>query len=89
MALTLSAEDRKQALASLRRYCTEEMELEVGDLQASGLLDFILKEIAPSVHNAAIAEAETLLRDRLADLDGVLHQPEFGYWPKGTSVRRK
>jgi hypothetical protein len=29
------------------------------------------------------------MRDRVADLEGVCHEPEFAYWPKGPSVRRK
>ena len=41
-------------------------------------------EIAPSVYNAAIADAQTYLRDRVADLEGACYAPEFGYWPKAT-----
>jgi len=29
------------------------------------------------------------LRDRLADLEATCYEPEFVYWPKGSSVRRK
>ena len=52
--------------------------------QARHLLEFFLKEIAPSVYNAAIADAQTYLRDRVADLEGACYAPEFGYWPKAT-----
>lgn len=89
VALKLSPETRKQALASLRRYCTDELELELSDIQLQGLLDFLVKEIGPSVHNTALADAEAFLRDRLTDLAATLSEPEFAYWPKGTSVRRK
>jgi len=91
MTVRLSDEASKQARASIRRYCAEELELdtEITDLQVASLLDFFLKEIAPSVHNATIAEAQVYLRDRLADLDSACSQPEFVYWPKGSSVRRK
>lgn len=89
MTIQLSPDDEKQAVASLRRFCEEELELEVNELQSRHLLRFILTEIAPSAHNAGVAAAEAYLRDRLADLDGVCHVPEFAYWPKGASVRRK
>ncbi len=88
MSVQLSAEATKQALASLQRYCTEELEFELNGLQARMLLNFVLKEIAPSAYNAGVAAAEVFLRDRVADLEGV-HEAEFAYWPKGTSVRRK
>lgn len=89
MAITLSPEARKQALTSLRRFCTEGLELEVTDLQTIGLLDFLLREIGPSIYNGAISDAQAFLRDRVADLEGTCAEPEFAYWPKGSSVRRK
>ncbi len=91
MAVELSDEARRQAVASLRRFCTDELELEDGipEIQATQLLDFVLKEIGPSVYNAAIADAQAFLRDRLADMEATLYEPEFAYWPKGSSVRRK
>jgi uncharacterized protein (DUF2164 family) len=89
MPIELSADAKKQALASLRRYCTEELEIEPSDIQIAMLLDFVLKEIAPSAHNAGLEAAEAFLRDRLADLEGACYEPEFAYWPKGASVRRK
>jgi uncharacterized protein (DUF2164 family) len=91
MAIALSDDARKQALASIRRYCAEnlDLDLEAGDLKIALLLDFFLKEIAPSVYNAAIVDAQVFLRDRLADLEATCYEAEFVYWPKPSSVRRK
>jgi len=89
VTVELSPDDRKQALASLRRFCADELEMELNELQAGQLLKFVLQEIAPSAYNAGVAAAEAYLRDRVADLEGVCHLPEFAYWPKGASVRRK
>jgi len=89
MSIELSPDAQKQALTSLRRFCAEELESELTDLQARQLLKFVLQEIAPAAYNAGVAAAEAYLRDRVADLEGVCHEPEFAYWPKGTSVRRK
>ena len=89
MAVTLSEDATKEAIASIRRYCGEHLELEIGDLQAGSLLDYFLKELAPSVYNAAIADAQTYFTDRLEDLEGTCHEREFAYWPKSSTVRRK
>lgn len=89
MAISLSLDDRKQALASLRRFCTDELETDLSDIQLTALLEFLLKEIGPSVYNGAIIDAQAFLRDRLGDLEATCYEPEFSYWPKGTSVRRK
>ena len=89
MAVALSDDSRKQALSSLKRFWSENLETEVSDLQAIALLDFVLKEIAPCVYNSAVADAQAYLRDRVADLEGSVYEPEFTYWPKGSSVRRK
>lgn len=52
------------------------------------LLDFFLKEIAPTVYNGAISDAQTYLRDRVGDLEGACYEPEFAYWAKPTRRSR-
>jgi uncharacterized protein (DUF2164 family) len=89
MSIQLSDEAKKQATASLQRYCTEELDVELTGIQATMLLNFFLAEIAPSAYNAGVAAAEAFLRDRLGDLEATCYEPEFAYWPKGASVRRK
>lgn len=89
MAIELSTEARKQAIASLTRFLAEHVETEVSDLQATALLNFFLEEIGPSAYNLGVADAQTHLRDRIADLDGVCFEPEFPYWPRTNSRRRK
>ncbi len=82
MAIKLSKQTEQQLIASIKRYCAENMEEEVGDLKASLLLDFCVREIGPSIYNQAIAEAQTYFQDRVVDLDSCCYQLEFGYWNK-------
>jgi uncharacterized protein (DUF2164 family) len=89
MAVTLSDDARKQAIASIRRYCTDELDSDLSDIQAASLLAFFLKEVAPTVYNAGIADAQAFLRDRLGDLEATCYEPEFVYWPKASAIRRK
>ena len=82
MAITLSPEIRKQLLVSIKRYVTENLDEEIGDLKAGLLLDYCLQEIGPAVYNQAIADAQSYFTGRVADLEGVCHEEEFGYWPR-------
>jgi uncharacterized protein (DUF2164 family) len=87
MKISLPDTARKQSIASIRRYFADELEQDIGDLKAASLLEFFVKEIAPTVYNGAIADAQAFMRDRVADLEGVCSVPEFAYWPSA-SVRR-
>ena len=88
MPITLSDADAARAIASIRRYAAESLDDEIGDLQARLFLDFVLKEIGPSIYNRAIGDAQAFIRDRAADLESVCNEPEFGYWPR-SAARRK
>ena len=81
-SLELSAEQKKKAIASVQQYLREELDQDVGDLKAGLVLEFILKEVAPSVYNQAIADAQAYFRDRVSDLEGVCYHAEFSYWQK-------
>ena len=72
---------RKQALASLKRYVSENLDQEIGDLKAELLLDYVLRELGPTIYNQAIADAKDFFQERTADLDAVCYRKEFGYWP--------
>jgi uncharacterized protein (DUF2164 family) len=87
MPITLSDEITDRAIASIRRYVAEELDQEIGELKARLMLEFFIKEIGGSVYNAAISDAQTYFRDRVADLDGACSAPEFAYWPKSTGRR--
>lgn len=82
MPIALPAADRPSAVASLQRYAREQLDLDLGDLAAGLLLEFVLEEIGPSVHNRALAEAQRHLAARLADLDVEIGEEEFPYWAR-------
>ena len=78
--IKLAADAEERSLASSKRYFEEHMDDDVGDLKAKLLLDFFLEEIGPSVYNRAITDAQAVMQDRVADLDGTCYQPELSYW---------
>jgi len=82
MPINLSADTTKRLIVSIKRYAAANLDEEIGDLKAGLLLDYVLKEIGPSIYNQAIADAQSYFTGRVADLEGVCHEPEFGYWPR-------
>lgn len=58
----------------------EELDEPIGELTALRVLDFCVREVAPSVYNQAIADAQAYLIDSVADLSGVRCEAEFDYW---------
>lgn len=78
MAIDVPDATKKELLAAIKRYFLEERDVEIGDLQASFLLDFVLKEIGPSIYNQAIKDAQASLHGAVADLDLTLYEPEPG-----------
>lgn len=83
-SITISDDARTQAIASLREYCAEHMDEEIGDLKADLLLEFILTELGPTIYNQAIADARAFFEERAGDLAALCYHKEFP-----SSVRRK
>jgi uncharacterized protein (DUF2164 family) len=88
MAITLAPDARKQAVASIKQYAEKNLDQDVGDLQAALLLDYFLKELAPSIYNQAIQDAQHYFQERASDLEGVCFEREFGYWADKRSARQ-
>ena len=82
MSIKLSKEVEQRLLASIQRYCGENMDEEVGELKAKLLLDFCLREIGPSVYNQAILDAQGAMQDKIAEIETVCYETEFAYWKK-------
>ena len=84
MTIKIREEARTALIASIRRYFTEELEQDIGELKAGFLLDYVFTEIGPVVYNSAIADAQAYFQQRAADLDGVCFEPELAYWNKSS-----
>jgi uncharacterized protein (DUF2164 family) len=82
MAITLKQDVETAVLTSLQRYFSENMDEKIGNLQARNLLDFVLKEIGPSIYNQAISDAQRHMLAKVSDLDVDCYQAELGYWTK-------
>lgn len=82
MAIELDKDTEKYLIESIQRFFAEDMDEDIGDLKAVRVLDFCIQEIAPSVYNQAIADAQTFFTEKALDLGGVRYEPEFDFWKK-------
>lgn len=82
MTIKLQKETRDQLVRSIKRYFAENAESEIGDLKATLLLEFCVKEIGPSIYNQAIADAQAYFQDKAAELAGLRYEAEFDYWKR-------
>jgi uncharacterized protein (DUF2164 family) len=96
MKSTLEKDVEKRLIASIRRYVSENLEIEIGELQSSLFLQFCVEEIGPSVYNQAISDAQTYMQEKALDLDNTCFAIESTYWSRqekltvrGRSIRKK
>ena len=82
MALKLQKESEKYLLNSIKRFMSENFDEQIGDLKAGLILEFIVKEIGPSIYNQAIIDAQNYIQEKTADLSGAHYEPEFDFWKK-------
>lgn len=82
MTIQLKKETEKQLTGSIKRFFKEELDEDIGDLKSQLVLDFFLKEIAPSVYNQAVKDAQAYFQERTNELGDVRHEIEFDYWKK-------
>ena len=87
MDIELSKEIEQALNTSIRRYVSENMENDIGELQASLFLRYCLEEIGPCVYNAAIADAQRYMQEKVSDLEHACYAHEFGYWSKRDKSR--
>ena len=82
MTLELSKAVRERMIASIKQYFTEELDQDIGDLKASFLLNFILKEVSPVIYNSAVTDVQARMQEIVSEIDGTCFEPEFTYWKR-------
>lgn len=89
MPIELAPDTTKQLLASIKRYVLENLDQDIGDLQAGLFLDYCLQEIGPPIYNQAIADAQAYFQARTSDLGDVCYQKESSYWTPKVTVKAR
>lgn len=89
MEISLSKDIEKKLAASIKRYVTENLETDIGELQSSLFLQFCLEEIGPFIYNQAISDAQSYLQEKALDMENSCFAPESTYWIKHDKNRAK
>jgi len=92
MSLSLSKEQKSEAIGSIRRFFSQKLELELSELQAGFLLDYFSAELAPFAYNEGVADAQMFLLRFCEDLPSTCFREPLTYWDlddKSQRVRRK
>ncbi|MDN3398105.1 DUF2164 domain-containing protein [Psychrobacter sp. APC 3426] len=66
--IKLSKEEEEVLLDNLRDYMNEEFDLDIGNLPAKFLFDFMVDLIGPTIYNQAIEDAEPWLYERFISI---------------------
>ena len=82
MSIKLQKDTERYLLGSIKRFFSERMDAGIGDLKAALVLEFLVKEIGPSIYNQAIADAQVYFQEKASDLSGSRYEAEFDYWKK-------
>jgi uncharacterized protein (DUF2164 family) len=82
MSIKLKKETEERLIISIKRYFTEKLDEDIGELKASLVLEYFLKEIAPTIYNIAIGDAQAYINERISDIEGTCYEQEFTYWKR-------
>jgi uncharacterized protein (DUF2164 family) len=80
MEIELAKDVKQRLVASIQRYVSENLETDIGELQASLFLQFCTEEIGPAVYNQAVADAQRYMQERAQDLENNCYAVESTYW---------
>lgn len=71
--ITLSAETEELVLDKLRDYMTAEFDVDIGNLPAKFLLDFIIKTVGLHLYNQVVDDMEPWLYERFTGMLEDMH----------------
>ena len=82
MEIKLEKDDEKKLVISIKRYVSENLDIEIGELQSSLFLQFCLEEIGPVIYNRAISDAQTYMQEKAMDIENTCFAADSTYWAK-------
>ena len=80
MAIELEKDAHARIIGLIKQHFQEELEQDIGDLKATLMLGFILKEIGPFIYNSAVHDVQVRMQEIVSELDGTCFEPEFTGW---------
>ena len=68
LPFALTNDQREDFISLIQNYYLSERDEKLGNLEAGFLLDFFIREIAPSFYNIGVRDSHTYLSEKLDDL---------------------
>lgn len=69
----LTPDERRAAAARLRVVLAEQLDVEIGGLEAEALLDSLTRDVGAVFYNRALTDARAVVAAKAEDLDDALH----------------
>lgn len=66
--IAINKENRKLMIGLIKTFFLKERDEDLGDLSASLILDFFIKELAPEFYNQGVSDSYKYMNDRIEDL---------------------
>ncbi len=66
--IAINKENRKLMIDLIKTFFLKERDEDLGDLSASVILDFFIKELAPEFYNQGVFDSYKYMNDRIEDL---------------------
>lgn len=82
LSIKLPKEEKEEIIQNVQNFFEEERSETIGALGAEQFIDFMIEELGPYIYNKAIADARTLIHDKINQIDDELYSLE-----KSTSHR--
>lgn len=82
MPIELNKETQTRLVGAIQQYFQENMDEEIGDLKASLLVSFFIKELGPAIYNQAVSDAQAVMAERVDELDSVCYASEDDFRTK-------
>jgi uncharacterized protein (DUF2164 family) len=76
--IALSAERRAALLMAIQQHFSDEFDEPVSRFRAEGLLDFFVRQLGPPVYNQGVRDAVAYMHEKLADIEGEIHEVDDG-----------
>ncbi len=80
MTISLSTVFRKEAVASIERYCAANVDAPIGNVAAAAQLAFFVEEIGPVRHHRGVADVQERPQARVVEIDIDVHEDAFRFW---------
>jgi uncharacterized protein (DUF2164 family) len=82
MQTDLSKQEKSSAIRSIQRFFEDELEIDIGELQSTLILEFVSKELFPLAYNRGVDDAKHFLLAKAEDLVASCYEKPFSYWAK-------